>query len=66
MRQFYRPGRGVTYRHAPDLHPVSVADHQAKRGVRGATVHLHELWIAGSVCANRHAVNYKDSNHTVI
>lgn len=43
----------MTYRYAPDLHPVSVANHEAERRVSSTAVHLHKLWIAGSVCANR-------------
>lgn len=51
--QFSRPIRCVTYRYAPDLHPVTVANHEAERRVSSTAVHLHKLWIAGSVCANR-------------
>lgn len=44
--------RRVTHRYAPDLHSVSVADHEAQGRLSSAAVHLHELRIAGSVCSN--------------
>lgn len=30
-----------THRYTPDLHPISVADHEAKRWVSSTAVHLH-------------------------
>lgn len=50
--QFYRP-RCVTYRYTPDLHPISVADHEAEGRVTGAAVHLHKLWVPRRVCADK-------------
>lgn len=43
----------VTYRHVPDLHAVSVANHEAEGGVSSAAVHLHKLWVARRVYAER-------------
>lgn len=37
---FNEPIGDVTYRHAPDLHPVSVANHKAEGRVRCTAVHL--------------------------
>lgn len=56
----YNPIRCVTYRYAPDLHPVSVANHEAERRVTSTAVHLHKLWIAGRVCAKRRFRKIKD------
>lgn len=51
--QSYRLIGCITHRYAPDLHPVSVANHEAEGRVGSTTVHLHELWVASSVCPNR-------------
>lgn len=40
----------MTYRDTPDLHPISVPDHEAERRVCGTAVHLQKLWITSRVC----------------